>query len=69
MLERAVSQTVVLKSALVFLSHSECLNASFILEFQTRLGCTVLDLTKDLDIELGVLDEAAIATHLFILDV
>jgi hypothetical protein len=63
-----VFQAVVFEPLQVAFSDTEGLNALLIFEFQIGFGRAILDQTEDLEDQLGVLNEATIATDLFILD-
>lgn len=67
--ESTEPQAVLFEALLVSFSYSKCLDTSFIFQFEGRFGGTVLDDAEHLDVELGVLDEAAVPADILILNI
>ena len=61
-------EAILLESLLVSFSYAESLYALLILQLQVCLGCAILHQTENLENELGIFNEAAVATHLLILN-
>lgn len=68
MLECTLLKTIFFEKALVLLGNIERLDSPFVLELQTSLSSTILNVTQYLHLQLGVLDKASIPTNILVLN-
>ena len=68
-LESSKFEAISFKHSLLFLSDLKCIEHSLVFELETGFAGAVLHNAKHLQMQDGVLDDAARGAHLFIVDV
>ena len=62
-------QAIILELALVFLSDTEGLKTSFILQLETGFGSTILNQAQNLDKQVWIFYDASVSANGFIADI
>lgn len=62
-------QTIIFKHSLFLLCDSECVNTTFIFQFETCFSCAILNSTQHLYDEFGIFDITTTSAKVFILNI